>query len=64
VLERVKPVPDASRIKDDDRAASQPVAGGCLEEIALDVVDDNRVRPGQKLADGKKPLAAPRRRVD
>ncbi len=40
------------------------MAGGCLEEIALDVVDDNRMRPGQKLADGKKPLATPRRRVD
>jgi hypothetical protein len=28
------------------------------EEVAFDVVDDDRVVPGEKLTDGKKPLAA------
>jgi hypothetical protein len=54
---RIKAVSNAPGINDDNRAAFCPVSGGELEEITLDIVDDNGVRPGEKLADSQKPLA-------
>src|SRR3954468_175772 len=49
----------AAGIDDDDLIATpEAVSCGQVEEIALEVVDDDAPRPGQELADGKKPLAA------
>jgi hypothetical protein len=47
----IKTVPHTSGIKDQNRATLQPVGGGEVKEIALNVVDDDGVGKGEKLTD-------------
>jgi hypothetical protein len=45
----VEAVADPAGIDDENRPEARAVAGGLGKEIAFDVVDDDGVRPGQKL---------------
>ena len=58
VEERIKGVADTGRVDDEDRSQGRSVACGLGKELALDVVDDDRVAPGQKLGGCKKALAS------
>jgi hypothetical protein len=51
-------VANAGCVKDAHVAALASVAGGLGEEVAFDVIDDDRVRPGEKLADREEALTA------
>ena len=64
VEERVKGMPDTCRVDNEDGSQSCSIACGLGKELAFDVVDDNRVAPGQKLGGGKKALASSSRGYD
>jgi hypothetical protein len=51
--EWIKTVSDAGRIDYEDRSESRSVACGLSEKLTLDVVDNDRVTPGEKLGSCK-----------
>ena len=58
-LEGVVAVADAGWVKDENRAEGLSEAGGLCKEFSLDVVDNRRVFPGEKLADSKQSFSSP-----
>jgi len=60
----VEALPQAARVDHDDAREARAIAGGRGEELAFQIIDDDRALPGQKLADGEQSLARPGRPDD